>query len=100
MPVQRRERDRLTAHNAKGLLRFCSDYYKYAQWIDRHRRHRSKAMSLKFHSEAERKRVARLHAEVYRRTRHGWITVDEALRLSKALVEPHMARRSVLKKGS
>lgn len=45
-------------------------------------------MSLKFRDEAERQELVRRHAEMIGRTLAGEITVDEASRLSRAMVAP------------
>ena len=55
---------------------------------------------LKFRDEAERREVAARHGDVYRRARDGEITVDEAVRLSQALLQPYRKRTEKHKKDA
>ena len=56
--------------------------------------------SLKFRDEGERRELVRLHAEVYRRARHGEINLDEAMRQSLELQRAHKALGSGSKRAT
>ena len=61
---------------------------------------RGHCMSLKFRDEEERQELVRLHAEVYRRARHGDITLDELVRLSRTLFEHYRKGLKPAKNGT